>query len=392
MISFKNKTNKRASKLIESGDLDQLVKELDAFKNLDFDIADILITNRYGNDVIDNLASFNLSDNLRIFNRLIHKGLIGSAIQNVSKFIGINNQELAIHLIDEGHGEQVVDSLKKFEDLDLKAIVDALIRKKLGNKLSTNLEKFEGVEHRYIADSLIANEGGKDLANNFDVLRGLNSDNYATKLTDSGNAEDVFINIAKFKDLDIYAFAKYLIHTGNGSTLVDNIDLYNAFTHDSFAKLLIAKGDIDAVSHNLERFQYLEFEIAKIIIEKNRGEFIPKNINSFSNQYHPLIAVRLIENGLAHLVDENIDKFEGIKDWKQTDDIKIESDRNISVLRYPNYNYKSNSPGVEATHHLAVIVEVNDGHQQFFGEQEQVLLEVKSFLEALPAMEIGISR
>ena len=53
------------------------------------------------------------------------------------------------------------------------------------------------------------------------------------------------------------------------------------------------------------------------------------------------------------------------------------------------------NPGVEKEHHIVAIIEIEDGHQQFFGEQEQVLLEVTAYLEgpaALASRSSTISR
>ena len=192
-----------------------------------------------------------------------------------------------------------------------------------------------------------------------------------------------------------FKFALYLIDNGRGGVLARNLHRFSDMSHNVFAKRLFARDNFGAVFRNLGNFKYLDYEVAKKLIDNMSGRFIPESISSFVNQSHPQIAVSLILNGLAHLVNNKIGNFVGLEEWNYTETIKIESDRNISALRYPNPNYTSNNPGVEKEHHIVAIIEIEDGHQQFFGEQEQVLLEVTAYLEgpaALASRSSTISR
>ena len=109
---------------------------------------------------------------------------------------------------------------------------------------------------------------------------------------------------------------EYISHSEEPENLkIDRIlEKSKGVSHKKIAKLLIEKGNRDAVyalAENLEKFEGLNSETAKLLIEKGRSSTVAENLEKFEGAEREKIADPFIKKGGGRLLAEKIEKFEG---------------------------------------------------------------------------------
>jgi len=187
--------------LIEAGDAEKVVENLDEFDGIDSEVAIELIN--AGTSIAEKVA-----ENLDEFSRL--------------------NTEVALALINAGFATKVGYGIKSFEKLNAEVAL-GLIEVGLARRVGWNMNKFDG----------------------------LNSP-VAAGLIKKGHAIEVVQEMHRFHNLNVEV-ATLLMEGEEGSqrSVVDNIDSFEDLDV-SFADLLMEKGYVWDVARNIDRFEGLE--------------------------------------------------------------------------------------------------------------------------------------
>ena len=102
-----------------------------------------------------------------------------------------------------------------------------------------------------------------------------------------------------------------LINHGELLYVFDNMDKFENLDHKKLAKKLIDMGQSYRVHHYIDRFKWLDDDVAEKLISEWLSEFVAENINKFDSLYHKEIAEKLMKASFWGLyLAENIDKFE----------------------------------------------------------------------------------
>ena len=146
-------------------------------------------------------------------------------------------------------------------------------------KIDRILEKSKGVSHKKIAKLLIEKGNHKAVARNLEKFEGLNSET-AKLLIEKGRSFIVAENLEKFEGVDHKEIAKFIIEKGAWRTppvsLVKNLEKFEGLDSE-IAKLLIEKGYWSAVINNLKKFKKLDSETVELLIKEVREAEQRKN-------------------------------------------------------------------------------------------------------------------
>lgn len=265
--------------------------------------------------VVENLEKFQGLDYIEIAQKLIEAGDAEDIAFNLEKFQGLNHSEIALKIIEAGHGRSVALSLEKFQGLNHKEIAEKLIEAGQGCPVVDNLEKFQGLDHNKIALKIIEAGEGASVARYLEKFQGVDYKEIAEKLIETGQGDNIAFNLEKFQGLNHGEIALKIIEAGQGKSVAKNLKKFQGLNHSDIALKIIESGDGGSVAVNLEKFQGLDYkEIVLKIIEAGQGDSVASNLEKFQGVDNKEIAQKLIEIGQGETVAQNLFHFKGLDD------------------------------------------------------------------------------
>ena len=145
--------------------------------------------------------------------------------------------------------------------------------------------------------------------------KGVSHKKIAKLLIEKGNRDAVYAlarNLEKFEGLNSET-AKLLIENGRSFTVAENLEKFEGVDHKEIAELIIEKENCLAVTENLEKFEGVDHkEIAELIIKKGGYSDVStfvKNLEKFEGLDHKKIAELIIMEGHRYVIAKNLEKF-----------------------------------------------------------------------------------
>lgn len=169
-----------------------------------------------------------------------------------------------------------------------------------------SLENIPEELHTFVAERII--EVGmmdvleKDL-DKFKELRPV----VAEKLIEYGNEELVSSHLVNFSSLDS-AIASRFMESGKEKVVVENLESFSGLDK-TVAMNLIRSKDGTAIAENLGKFANLDDNVAIELMNIGKEQEIARRIGSFSEIFHKGISTKMIMDGKADVVVENIKIF-----------------------------------------------------------------------------------
>lgn len=327
--------NQLAYKLIDMGQLDAMVDNLQSFKGLSGNIAHIIIDGHREKGILGNLEVFEDLDHSEIVQKILDAGedrIIAVHLENLKDL----DPEIAFRLIGSGYGDNVVHYLDNFVGLDRTKVAHILIdHTDEFDSVARNLEKFEGIDHVEIAERLIDKGGGVALADHFDKFQGLDHVDIANRLLDSGDGPFLARNLNRFDGLDHVDIANRLIASGNEHCLKElagNLNKFRGVDPVNLAYTLIEAGELDSLGYNLWQFKELTTEIALTLLDSKWGENLLANLGLFSGINHQVIANQLIQRGEADELFRYFKHFSNLDESEIVDRL-FKTDQSWAVAR-----------------------------------------------------------
>lgn len=311
--------NKIAQLLIDSGSTENiagLANNLRFLKGLDSDTAQKLIEKKEARAVADNLENFQGLDHEELAYQLIDLGWGPEVVQNLEKFHNLDDNKIAKQLIDSGRSSSIntlSDNLKKFKDL-YSRIAQQLIEAKKGLYVVQNLEIFRGINYQDMAEDLIKRRQGRVVAKFLEKFRGVDNKKIIDDLIKFGDIGTIARNIKKFQGIDHNKIAEKLIENNDIWTLVENIKDFQGL-EKSIAKILIDdKSEADSVARYIDNFKDLDQEIAIKLIESGSGMVVINNLEKFPGSNHDEILKKLIEQGYSDILSDYLEEFKNLSE------------------------------------------------------------------------------
>ena len=129
----------------------------------------------------------------------------------------------------------------------------------------------------------------------------------ANVLLQSERKNPKYINSKKYSEETL----ENLINHGELLYVFDNMDKFENLDHKKLAKKLIDMRQSYEVHHYIDRFKWLDDDVAEKLISEWLSQFVANNIDKFDSLYHKEIAEKLMKDSFWGLyLAENIDKFE----------------------------------------------------------------------------------
>lgn len=137
--------NKIAQKLLEVGEVDVVIKNLHNFKRLENNTAQKLIELRKIANFIKNLRNFEWLNN-NTAQKLIEAWALREIASNIRNFEWPSHKEIALELIEKGVSKHVAENMQKFECMSHKEIALKIIEKGLWEYVARNIRNFKWLD------------------------------------------------------------------------------------------------------------------------------------------------------------------------------------------------------------------------------------------------------
>lgn len=137
--------NKIAQKLLEVGEVDVVIKNLHNFKRLENNTAQKLIELRKIANFIKNLRNFEWLNN-NTAQKLIEAWALREIASNIRNFEWPSHKEIALELIEKGASKHVAENMQKFECMSHKEIALKIIEKGLWEYVARNIRNFKWLD------------------------------------------------------------------------------------------------------------------------------------------------------------------------------------------------------------------------------------------------------
>jgi hypothetical protein len=279
-----------ADRLVESGRISGILSSMDKFSNVSLGLekmGEIFFKNLSDRDPsLRNIGVFSSEFQLRCTKALIERGeelAVAAQIKNLNKEIHkdislqISNLSLGLHLAS------IFNQFNSFSEIDL-SVAFKLLRQHKSSDVIATIDKYIDLDHQQFIDQL--------------------------------NLEEVADKIHKFKNLNQETFEKLLTTPAKGSGargvnfdyLLRSIDSFIISDHQSIADKLVDLNQQDKLTENLDKFQNLNPETAKILLPLN-SYLVAKNIGKFSGIDRQKIVDEIISLNEMSSISANLSNF-----------------------------------------------------------------------------------
>ena len=248
---------------------------------------------------------------------LIMAGRWRYVAKNLEKFWWLNHQKIAEKLIVVGRWCDVANYLENFKWLDYKKIAEEVIENWWWRYVAKNLKKFGWLDHKEIAKKLIEVKWWEDVVDyleNFEWLKEI-----IEMLIEAGKWRYLLeekINIIKWLDYK-NEIAEKFIKEWEWRRLIPYLKVFDSLSHKELIKKMVMSRGYDervAVWKNLDKFQWLDEEVANIILGSKDCygaiRALIDNLEKFEWLNHNEIAKKAIKAGESRYVAHNLEKFE----------------------------------------------------------------------------------
>lgn len=220
--------------------------------------------------------------------------------------------------VKEGHGGQEDGeeyNIEKIDSADISLIYDFI---DAGVDVSDHLDKFTGEKSSKLALKIIEADsefGAFNVANNIKDFDKLNK-KVAEKLIENDEAYCVGENLDKFEGLD-QRLAEKLIENDGADAVLNNLDKFLITDENRLAlKIIDSDSSLGAFSvmESLDKFTTLSQLVAVKLIENGEAYGVLDNISKFSVTNESQLALKIMEfdSDGTDLVIENFDKFKDL--------------------------------------------------------------------------------
>jgi len=258
---------------------------------IDIEMVEKLVEDWYWDYVAEDLDDWIIKEQLTegIAEKLIVNGqwyVVGS---HIDKFEWLNHRKIAEELLEWWDFAVIalIDNIDKFKWLDHKKIAESLIEKWFWWFVAKNINKFEWLNHSEIAEKIIAAWNWSAIANYLEKFEWLNHKEIAESLLNQTRREWEFLayNFYKFKWLDQKYVAKRLIQKRDSwaRAVADSIQFFDKKCHKKVAIMLIDDWYLEYLIENLDKFEWLDEDILKILIRFWYLDVVKKYLEKFSS-------------------------------------------------------------------------------------------------------------
>lgn len=205
-----------------------------------------------------------------------------------SMFPNLDAEELqraAELLIEQGNAEILFRNFDQFDNLNHKRITDKLIECRQGHDLACFLEKLD-VDHKDVANRLIESEQPQALTKYYKNFRGLNDQAIADKLlTTNKGVFALSVFLQNFRGLN-QKTAMQLIEDKSMPGTCRSVafflpESFSNVDNSAVALKMITTGHVEDLADLLDRFQNLNTNVAKKLVEAGYAKHTIKNRTSF---------------------------------------------------------------------------------------------------------------
>jgi len=418
--------------LFDQNSLTELFALLEENPNikLDYSHAEKLIDNGQVRELMKNLDKFAISDYQALANQLFEKGMVFLVGNNVDKFPGIDQEELVDKILKEDWLHIVISNIGKFNEINPQSLFNRLVES-YPDQAFDNADKFSGINLFEAVDRTFFTRKMDLLINNIDKFTKDNLKELANKIIDIGFIDVFFNNIDKFTSVIDQETIYKIFKNRKGDKFFHNLDKFPGINLDQeLANNIISTGEIGLFIENIDKFTGLDlYEVAGKIVDTktfyigllfdNPGKFTDvifdqkmaykmieadyvslffSKIDRFTNiVFNQEMANAFIKADNASVVVKNIDKFTGVdvslpeiqnealKEWDQSvvsenfdlakkinDKFELRLERVIGI-----FSSIANSPSNEIRrmrHDLIQELRKTDNPEKLFNSIEQVFL------------------
>ncbi len=165
--------NDFANSLIESNEIDFLADNINRFKNLNYQVAKVLISQGEGCAVLENREVFISVSQEQLKTAFFAEGDYAIFVEYLDLFGGLDKKEIVKELMANGHIDIIITNLEIFGELiDHKKFAKYLMRNNSIHMFVFNLDKFRGLDLE-VAEQLIDKGFGEYVVPNLNSFDGV---------------------------------------------------------------------------------------------------------------------------------------------------------------------------------------------------------------------------
>ncbi|MFN7160823.1 MAG: hypothetical protein ACK4NC_04420 [Candidatus Gracilibacteria bacterium] len=303
--------NEIARDLISQGNEKALAENLMNYKNLNMEIAILLIQKGYIEKVIEFLDSFSDIDYEEIAREalLINKG---SIIFKREDKLSVLSDETVILFIHAGHYELVAKTLGSLLKVDKEKIIEAFFEYGKAFAIPQFLENFSITNFTTFAERLIEADAAKEVIRYFEKFVPIDSKKIINLLlTKPELLGELTKNIKKFPSLKPEKLAKRLAETSQEDVIISNFSLFPAQNATEVVlRFLKSGGDTSTVIYNLKYLSNLDYkEVGPLLVQNTTPKGLTILIDWLPQFLHKPVAMKLLRTGNNKILIEEREKF-----------------------------------------------------------------------------------
>ncbi len=287
-----------AERLIENGQCDVLVEKIGSL-SLDLVgwqqiIPKIIEQETGGQHLLDFFQRFDAVGQSVAVAEFMKQGMFVFAVRGAYYLPLVDQGAIAKNLINAGR-IRLVDRFKECLSLDPETVEQLDSRRQEYSKetMIKNMENFSVEERQKVVEQLIEESYGGFIIQNFDKIPGIN-----------------YVEVLK----NILKSSRYLSPYEVIKLVVDNISKIPATEHRAVLDVLVENGGKDGagpLAANLQKFQGIDFaDVAEKLIKIGGGEEVIRWVSNFQGVNQASLSQRLIEAGYRRGVLLRLDSFD----------------------------------------------------------------------------------
>lgn len=303
-------SNDEAYSLIDGQYYGVIAGHLDRFTGLSRYIAEILIEAGFNLSVIRGVDAFiDLDENIAL--RLIENGYTREVMPRLEHFHGCTQETMASHLVANRQGRIVAANLDLFTNLSQNEIAHKILDVNHAI-LGDYIDSFHDLDAT-IAYELIDRRLVGPVMNYFDRYTGLDPNVVAHHLMDIGKSNIIARYIEQFDNLDS-EIAEYLVREDYGGAVTAHLDCFKALDHQALAELMVSTCPIHLAFDYLERLHELDYNmlVQKMILRPLSVPLVMQGLDKLPGVDHGRLFDSLWELGYQSTIATYFNKFQGL--------------------------------------------------------------------------------